>query len=126
MTDGAKHLHDPRFFAGYSQLRRQTLGLDGAPEWSLVRAMLPDLTARRIVDLGHEHRYHRHVFLTPPWREIYHRDAERRHDLASANAEYERLLDAYPSLGCEIVTLPKVGVAERADFILNTLRIVPE
>jgi SAM-dependent methyltransferase len=43
---------DPAFFAGYSQLPRQTLGLAGAPEWPCVRALLPDLTATRIVDLG--------------------------------------------------------------------------
>lgn len=43
---------DPEFFAGYTQLPRQTRGLDGAPEWPAVRAMLPDLTSRRLVDLG--------------------------------------------------------------------------
>jgi predicted ATPase len=36
-------------------------------------------------------------------------------------AEYERLLEAYPALGCEVVVLPKVSVAERADFVLGTL-----
>lgn len=43
---------DPEFFAGYSQLPRQVHGLAGAPEWSAVRAMLPDLTGKRVVDLG--------------------------------------------------------------------------
>jgi predicted ATPase len=31
------------------------------------------------------------------------------------------LLETYPSLGYEVLILPKVGVSERADFILNTL-----
>jgi 2-polyprenyl-3-methyl-5-hydroxy-6-metoxy-1,4-benzoquinol methylase len=43
---------DPRFFAGYSQLRRSLHGLDGAPEWPAIRAVLPDLKGKRIVDLG--------------------------------------------------------------------------
>jgi SAM-dependent methyltransferase len=43
---------DPRFFEGYSQLPRSTLGLDGAPEWPALRAMLPDLRGLRVVDLG--------------------------------------------------------------------------
>jgi SAM-dependent methyltransferase len=43
---------DPAFFAGYSQLRRSQEGLDGAPEWPVLQAMLPDLRGLRIVDLG--------------------------------------------------------------------------
>lgn len=43
---------DPDFFAGYSQLPRQVRGLEGAPEWPAVRAMLPALAKLRVVDLG--------------------------------------------------------------------------
>jgi len=43
---------DPTFFAGYSQLPRQVHGLGAAPEWPALRAMLPDLTGKRVVDLG--------------------------------------------------------------------------
>lgn len=71
--------------------------------------------------IGQPHRYHRRVFLTPPWPEIYATDAERRHDLDAALAEYERLLRVYPALGYEVVILPKIGVSERADFILHAL-----
>lgn len=42
----------PDFFAGYSQLGRQVHGLAGAAEWPSVKALLPDLTAKRVVDLG--------------------------------------------------------------------------
>jgi predicted ATPase len=68
-----------------------------------------------------EQRYNRRVFLTPPWPEIYAADAERRHDLAAAEAEYARLLDAYPRLGYETVVLPKVSVVARADFVLQRI-----
>jgi SAM-dependent methyltransferase len=40
------------FFAGYSRLRRSVQGLDGAPEWPALRALLPDLRGRSVVDLG--------------------------------------------------------------------------
>lgn len=71
--------------------------------------------------IGSLHRYHWRVFFTPPWPEIYATDAERRHDLDAAIAEYDRLLRAYPSLGYQVVTLPKVSVFERVGFILHTL-----
>ncbi|XXT49757.1 hypothetical protein WMF23_51215 [Sorangium sp. So ce542] len=43
---------DPGFFEAYSQLRRSVEGLDGAPEWPALRALVPDLTGLRVVDLG--------------------------------------------------------------------------
>jgi predicted ATPase len=85
-------------------------------------AALQHLTGEPVLEgLGHRHRYHRRVFFTPPWPEIYATDAERRHDLDSAIEEYRRLADAYPSLGYEVITVPKVGVPQRADFVLDVL-----
>lgn len=43
---------DPAFFAGYSQLARSREGLAGAPEWPTLRAMLPPLEGKRVLDLG--------------------------------------------------------------------------
>lgn len=43
---------DPQFYEGYSQLRRSVEGLDGAPEWPSLRALLPDLRGLNVVDLG--------------------------------------------------------------------------
>ena len=49
----AQNIYDnPDFFAGYSQLPRQVEGLAAAPEWPALRAMLPDLAGKRVVDLG--------------------------------------------------------------------------
>lgn len=66
--------------------------------------------------------YHQRVFLAPPWPEIYVQDAERRHGLETATAEYTRLLDAYPALGYHMSMLPKTPVAQRADFLVKMLR----
>src|SRR5471030_2046910 len=43
---------DGTFFAGYSRLGRSVEGLDGAPEWPALRALLPDPEGLRILDLG--------------------------------------------------------------------------
>jgi ubiquinone/menaquinone biosynthesis C-methylase UbiE len=43
---------DDEFFEGYSRLPRSVEGLDGAPEWPALRAMLPDLHGLKILDLG--------------------------------------------------------------------------
>lgn len=49
----AQNIYDnPDFFAGYSGLPRQVQGLAGAPEWPAIRAMLPDMSGKRVVDLG--------------------------------------------------------------------------
>jgi SAM-dependent methyltransferase len=43
---------DVGFFSGYSALPRSVHGLDGAPEWPALRALLPDLNGLRVLDLG--------------------------------------------------------------------------
>ena len=74
-----------------------------------------------LTELGQRHRYHRRVFLAPPWREIYLTDPERRHGFDDAVAEYGRLSEAYGSLGYDVVPLPKAGVAARADLVMSVL-----
>ena len=43
---------NPQFFAGYSALPRSVSGLDGAPEWQALRALLRDVHALNVLDLG--------------------------------------------------------------------------
>ena len=43
---------DDEFFEGYSRLPRSVEGLNGAPEWPALRALLPDLGGLRVLDLG--------------------------------------------------------------------------
>jgi predicted ATPase len=60
------------------------------------------------------------VFVCPMWPEIFTADAERRHDLAFAEADLNATLDAYRALGCLLVDVPRVDVAKRVAFILAT------
>jgi len=43
---------DPDFHAAYLRLPRSVRGLEGAPEWPALRAMLPPLTGARVLDVG--------------------------------------------------------------------------
>lgn len=43
---------NPDFFAAYSQLPRSRDGLEGAPEWPSMHALLPPITRARVLDLG--------------------------------------------------------------------------
>ena len=40
------------FFEAFGRLTRSIEGLDGAPEWPALRALLPDLHGLKVVDLG--------------------------------------------------------------------------
>jgi predicted ATPase len=71
--------------------------------------------------IGLARRYASTVFLAPPWPEIHVADAERRHGYDEAVAEYDRLERAFPALGYQVVALPKIDVAGRADFVLSRL-----
>ncbi len=85
---------------------------------------LEHVTGEPILDtLLSQHRYHRRVFLAPPWPAIHQQDGERRHDFAEAEAEFDRLARVYPSLGYEVVLLPQLDVVRRADFVLATLSV---
>jgi predicted ATPase len=87
-------------------------------------AALEHATGEAVLEpLGRAHRYHRRVFLAPPWPEIYVNDPERPHGFEAAREEYERLLEAYARLGYAVSILPKTDVAARGDFVLGTLKI---
>lgn len=72
-------------------------------------------------DALQRYRYAGTVFMTPPWAELFENDRERRHSFADAVAEYEWLLNSYPAQGYQIELIPKVGIAERAEFLEQRL-----
>lgn len=49
----AQNIYDDEgFFQGYARLPRSRAGLDAAPEWPALRAMLPPMAGLRVLDLG--------------------------------------------------------------------------
>lgn len=67
------------------------------------------------------HRYHRRIFMAPPWLDIYVTDTDRKHGFDAAVVEYHRLMETYPALEYEVLCLPKSTTAARVDFVLASL-----
>jgi predicted ATPase len=66
-------------------------------------------------------RYHETVFMMPPWPEIFSNDRERRHSFADSLAGYGALLRTYERFGYRAITVPKLEIRARADFIIDNL-----
>jgi predicted ATPase len=66
-------------------------------------------------------RYHRRVFVAPPWPEIFAHDSERKQSFAEAKATYEAMIEAYSSLGYEPIMIPLVSVDDRVSFVLASI-----
>jgi len=66
-----------------------------------------------------EMRYNHRVFILPPWKEIYGTDAERKQDWHEAVKTYGQLQETYGEYAYQLVEVPKAGVGERADFLLQ-------
>ena len=67
------------------------------------------------------YRYNTKVLIAPPWPEIFAQDAERKQTLEEAEATYRALTETYVRLGYELVPLPLMPVAQRADFVTQLI-----
>jgi predicted ATPase len=67
-------------------------------------------------------RYNTHVFILPPWKDIYLTDAQRKQDWNEAVFTYNKMIQTYRSYQYDLVEVPKAPVAERADFILDHIK----
>ena len=85
------------------------------------------ITKEEVADLIEKYPYSKTAFFAPYWPEIYCNDEER----LIAAEESEQMADAlknwYVELGFTLVEIPKVGVAERVQFVVDTVtRIIKE
>ena len=67
------------------------------------------------------YRYFPTVFVTPPWKAIYRRDAVRGESWKQACELHELLLHEYREAGYQIYILPLVSVDERCRLVLQCL-----
>ncbi|APG59679.1 AAA family ATPase [Christiangramia salexigens] len=67
-----------------------------------------------------EYRYD-HIFILPPWQEIYTSDNERYESFEEALKISSYLYSTYRKYGYEPIEVPKLGIAERTDFILSKI-----
>ena len=68
-------------------------------------------------------RYHRRVFIAPPWPDIFRQDSERKQSLDEAVRTYEAMVEVYGAYGYELVELPRSSVEQRVRFVLETTGI---
>jgi len=72
------------------------------------------------------YRYAHKVFLAPPWREIYTTDTDRKQSFEEAVTTCHLMAKVYEECGYEVVQLPLVSPAKRAEFILEHVqKVVP-
>lgn len=70
------------------------------------------------------HQYYApEVFILPPWPEIYQEEPARRQDYAKAVSLYQSLKNTYLECGFRLVEVPRLPVSERADYILESLKL---
>ncbi len=66
-------------------------------------------------------RYHRRVFVAPPWPEIFTQDIERKQSFEEAQATCAEMIETYSALGHEMILLPLASVEERVRFVLAAI-----
>ena len=74
-----------------------------------------------VVRAAERFRYNRLVFIAPPWRAIYARDAERRQSWAEAETTCLAMARVYTDLGYDLIWLPFATVDVRADFVTERI-----
>lgn len=70
-------------------------------------------------------RYDSPVFIAPPWKEIYTRDALRRATFQQVEAFHVHLRSAYLRLGYELIELPRTSPRGRVEAIAEHLHLEP-
>ncbi len=67
--------------------------------------------------------YHKKVFYTPYWKEIYTTDQERKETLAEALEISEMIKQVYLNYGFDLIEIPKVSVEKRVEFVISELNL---
>lgn len=93
----------------------------GIPDTLCYARLIRSLQEREILEASRIYRYASRVFLAPPWREIYETDAARKQSYEEAVRTYEQMDRAYQDCGYELIEIPRLDIASRAEFILDHL-----
>ena len=75
--------------------------------------------------VAHQFRYHRNVFIAPPWPEIFGQDTERKQTFEEARATYDVMVETYAVYGYSLIPLPLVSIEERVQFVVGKIRGEP-
>jgi predicted ATPase len=78
---------------------------------------------QEVSKLAQKIRYNKNVFFFPPWEEIFMNDPEREESFEKSVEIAELLTKIYTSYDYKLFEVPKMGVDERVDWILNKISI---
>ena len=78
-------------------------------------------TPKILIESALKYRYARHVFVTPPWPEIYTSDTIRSETFNEAVQIHEFIVETYFELNYQVIELPLLPVKQRMEFLLKTL-----
>jgi predicted ATPase len=112
---------DIRSYRGAEELRGPVIFDRGIPDVLGYLRVSGVPVPARIEEAARKFRYHRRVFLAPPWPAIFGQDEERKQSIAEAEATCDAMVDVYSSLGYELLVLPLIPVDERIEFVRNII-----
>lgn len=93
----------------------------GLPDQEAYSRYKGRITSERLMQTIQSNRYANRVFITPPWREIYHNDHVRTESFEEAKQIHDCIEEVYLDHGYTLIHLPLVSIYERINFILNLL-----
>lgn len=76
---------------------------------------------KALIESSQRYRYAPHVFVTPPWPEIYTNDTIRSETFEEALRIHEFIVETYIGLNYRVVELPLLPVKQRMECLLQTL-----
>lgn len=79
--------------------------------------------AGRIERACRRYRYAPVAFVAPPWEAIYQTDNERKQPYEEVSRTHDHLVETYRACGYELIELPRISPADRAQFMLEALRL---
>jgi len=109
---------DPAFFANYSQMARSISGLDAAGEWPALRALLPKLRDKTVLDLGCGFGWYCRYVRTQQARSVLGVDLSEKM-LARARESTNDAAITYRQLAIEDIDFP----AGTFDVVLSSLAL---
>ena len=100
------HFYDRSMIDGIAYMRKNNI-------------KIPD----KMLESINECNYEKIVFITPPWKKIYHKDAERLENFKEAKEIYKLLKEVYQSFGYQLIKIPLDTVNQRVKFILSNEKL---
>ncbi|MES1223464.1 MAG: AAA family ATPase [Bacteroidota bacterium] len=76
------------------------------------------------LEAAKNNHYNEIVFLTPPWKEIYLMDNERKEDFENAYEIHQMIEQTYKQMGYHTENIPLLNVEERVNFILSKIKLI--